>query len=72
MIEQQNDGKLPGKFVKIPVVCETEGCINCGVVINIIDDIEESYIETFYEGFGKDNNDVCPVCHQIGIAYDPE
>ena len=58
--------------IKIPIVCETPGCSNGGLLINVISEVPIADMDLFYESYdGSDDADYCVICGELGIAQDP-
>lgn len=56
----------------VVIVCETDDCENRGKVVNKVA-VPERDLETFMDAFGQggeEDADYCPVCENIGIAYE--
>lgn len=56
----------------IPIICETPHCPNNGECINRISGIEPQFIQAFFEDWRGEPEDYCPLCGELGIAYDPK
>ena len=58
---------------KAPIFCETEGCWNCGRMINLVSNIPVEDLDLFYEGYDESEPaDSCNVCGELGVLGEPE
>jgi len=65
------DGQATHKM-KVPIVCETDGCPNYGKTINWVTNIPEEDLDLFYEGYDESEPaDYCQLCGEWGVAEDP-